>query len=169
MRSSWAKPSCRGKKVLEDFQRGHVQRVYRTDQAHNLAGLPTPRYDLIEPAFVVPHVVQATRGCPYRCKFCATATINPGFRTRPLDDVIRDIATPRFSGWLQNKLDAALARWLRGWGTLRPGALILATALNGHYGLNRLTGNVPVRFREAHSPSEPLPARTFFTAQRVLA
>ncbi len=345
------------KKVLEDFRRGHVQRVYRTDQVHNLAGLPTPRYDLIEPAFVVPHVVQATRGCPYRCKFCATATLNPGFRTRPLDDVIRDIATPRFSGWLQNKLvwfwddnltadrryaksllqemvplnkwwltqasldltdddellelmrdsgcvgvflgietldadalksvskshnqvaryqqairklhdcgitvmagliigfdtdtatsvnslldqvreleidapflsvltpyygtqlydemlkagrilldrdwtyysgyavsfrpaqikveeleaaharlwralyapDAALARWLRGWGTLRPGALVLSTALNGHYGLNRLTGNVPVRFREAHSLSEPLPARTFFTAQRVPA
>jgi len=65
--------------------------------------------------------------------------------------------------------DAALARWLRGWGTLRPGALVLSTALNGHYGLNRLTGNVPVRFREAHSPSEPLPARTFFTAQHVPA
>jgi len=344
-------------KVIEDFQRGHVQRIYRTDQVHNLAGLPMPRYDLIEPAFAVPHVVQATRGCPYRCKFCATATLNPGFRTRPLDEVIRDIATPRFSGWLQNKLvwfwddnltanrryaksllqemiplnkwwltqasldltddgellelmrdsgcvgvflgietldadalksvskshnqvaryrqairklhdcgitvmagliigfdtdtatsvnslldqvreleidapflsvltpyygtqlydemlkagrilldrdwtyyagysvsyrpaqikveeleaahtrlwralyapDAALARWLRGWGTLRPGALVLSTALNGHYGLNRLTGNVPVRFREAHSPSEPLPARTFFTAQHVPA
>jgi radical SAM superfamily enzyme YgiQ (UPF0313 family) len=336
--------------VLADFKRGHVQRIYHTDQIHSLTGLPMPRYDLIEPAFAVPHVVQATRGCPYHCKFCATATLNPGFRTRPLEEVIRDIATPRFSGWLQNKLvwfwddnltanrryvkallremiplnkwwltqasldltdddellqlmhasgcvgvflgietldtdalksvskshnkvarykqaihklhdcgitvmagliigfdtdtatsmdslldqvreleiDApflsvltpyygtqlydemlqsgrilldrdwtyysgytvsfrpaqmkveelevahsrlwralhapgtALMRWLHGWGTLRPGAFVLSTALNGHYGLNQLTGNVPVRYREADSPTEPLPAWTYF-------
>jgi len=89
---------------LADFERGRVQRIYRTERVHTLAGLPTPRYDLIEPAFAVPHVLQATRGCPYHCKFCATATINPGFRTRPIDEVLRDVAAPRFRGWLQNKL-----------------------------------------------------------------
>jgi radical SAM superfamily enzyme YgiQ (UPF0313 family) len=343
--------------VLDDFRRGHVRRIYRTNDVHDLAGLPMPRYDLIEPAFAVPHVVQATRGCPYRCKFCATATLNPGFRARPLDDVIRDIAAPRFRGWLQNKLvwfwddnltanrryaksllremiplkkwwltqasldltdddellrlmhdsgcvgvflgietldaealksvgkahnkvtryrqairklhdrgitvmaglivgfdadtttsvdnlldqareleidapflsvltpyygtqlydemlqtgrilldrdwtyyagysvafrparmtveelesaharlwralyapNAALSRWTSGLGRLRPGALVLATALNGHYGLNRLTGNVPVRYREADSPEETLPVRGYFVPQRVTA
>ncbi len=343
--------------VLEDFRRGHVQRVYRTNDVHDLAGLPMPRYDLIEPAFAVPHVVQATRGCPYRCKFCATATLNPGFRTRPLEDVIRDIAAPHFRGWLQNKLvwfwddnltanrrycksllremiplkkwwltqasldltdddellqlmhdsgcvgvflgietldadalksvsksqnkvehyraairklhdcgitvmaglivgfdtdtvtsvdslldrvrdleidapflsvltpyygtqlydemlqsgrilldrdwtyyagysvayrpaqmtveeleeaharlwralyapGAALSRWASGLGKLRPGALVLSTALDGHYGLNRLTGNVPVRYREAGSPDEVLPARAFFTPRPIAA
>jgi len=64
---------------------------------------------------------------------------------------------------------AALARWLRGWATLRPGALVLSTALNGHYGLNRLTGNVPVRYREAGSPDEALPAHGYFAAQHVPA
>ena len=343
--------------VLDDFRRGHVQRIYRTNDVHDLAGLPMPRYDLIEPAFAVPHVVQATRGCPYRCKFCATATLNPGFRTRPLDDVIRDIAAPRFRGWLQNKLvwfwddnltanrrycksllremtplkkwwltqasldltdddellqlmhdsgcvgvflgietldadalksvsksqnkveryraairklhdcgitvmaglivgfdtdtatsvdslldqvrdleidapflsvltpyygtqlydemlqsgrilldrdwtyyagygvayrpaqmtveeleeaharlwralyapGAALSRWVSGLGKLRPGALVLSTALDGHYGLNRLTGNVPMRYREAGSPDEVLPARAFFAPQSITA
>ena len=357
--------------VLDDFRRGHVQRIYRTNDVHDLARLPMPRrdsaarqaYDLIEPAFAVPHVVQATRGCPYRCKFCATATLNPGFRMRPLDDVVRDIAAPRFRGWLQNKLvwfwddnltanrryaksllremtplkkwwltqasldltdddellrlmhdsgcvgvflgietldadalksvskshnkveryraairklhdcgipvmaglvvgfdtdtvtsvgslldqvrdleidapflsvltphygtqlrdsaarqaydemlqsgrilldrdwtyyagysvayrpaqmtveeleeaharlwralyapSAALSRWVSGLGKLRPGALVLSTALDGHYGLNRLTGNVPVRYREADSPDEVLPSRAFFAPQSV--
>lgn len=341
------------RQVLSDFRRGRPQRVYQTDEVHSLAGLPTPRYDLIEPAFAVPHVVQATRGCPYRCSFCATPTINPGFRTRPLDQVIRDIAAPRFAGWLQNKLvwfwddnltanrryaksllkemlplrkwwltqasldltdddellklmhdsgcvgiflgietldaealrsvnkrhnraaryrdairklhdigvtvmagliigfdtdtpasidyvldqvraleiDApflsvltpyygtplydemlqagrilfdrdwsyysgysvsydpaqmtieeletahmrlwralhapgeALARWLRGLGQLRPGALVLSTALNGHYGLNRLTGNIPVHSSQANTQVEALPTQEFFAVQ----
>lgn len=90
--------------VLADFRDGRAQAVYQADRVHTLAGLPVPRYDLIEPDFAVPHIVQATRGCPYRCSFCATPTLNPGFRTRPLDEVIRDIAVPRFAGWLQNKL-----------------------------------------------------------------
>jgi radical SAM superfamily enzyme YgiQ (UPF0313 family) len=348
--------------VLADFRAGRVQPIYQADRVHTLAGLPTPRYDLIEPDFAVPHVVQATRGCPYRCTFCATPTINPGFRTRPLDEVIRDIAAPLrngaspFADWLQNKLvwfwddnltancryvkallremiplrkwwltqasldlvnddellclmhdsgcvgvfvgietldadalrsvnkmhnlkaagdkalryreairklhehsitvmagliigfdtdtagsvdglleqvraleidmpflsvltpyygtqlydqmlqanrllldrdwsyytgygvsyrpaqmsvqeleaahlrlwhalhapGAALARWARGWGRLRPGALLLSTALNGHYGLARLTGNVPVPASEADAPLEPLPTRPCF-------
>ncbi len=341
--------------VLADFRRGRPQRVYQTDKAHKLAGLPTPRYDLIEPAFTVPHVLQATRGCPYHCKFCATPTINPGFRTRPLDEVIRDIAAPRFAGWLQNKLvwfwddnltanrryakallremmplrkwwltqasldlteddellmlmhdsgcvgvflgietldaealksvgkkhnkiehyhqairklhergiavmagliigfdsdtvasvdnlieqvraleidapflsiltpyygtqlydemlqarrillerdwayytgygasyypaqmtpeeleaahtrlwrelhspAAALARWLRGLAQLRPGALVLSTALNGHYGLNRLTGNIPVNSSQTVAQTEALPTQGFFATQQI--
>ena len=64
---------------------------------------------------------------------------------------------------------AALSRWASGLGRLRPGALVLATALNGHYGLNRLTGNVPVRYREADSPEETLPVRGYFVSQRVAA
>ncbi len=339
-----------GPQVLEDFRRGRVQRIYAAAGVRDLDGLPMPRYDLVEPEFAVPHIVQATRGCPYRCKFCTTPIINPGFRTRPVQDVIRDIAAPCFRGWLQSKLvwfwddnltanrryaktlfremiplrkwwltqasldvtddpellalmhdsgctgvflgietldakalksvgkrhnkvaryqeairklhdhgitvmaglivgfdtdtatsvDALLdqvrtldidmpflsvltpyygtqlydemlasgrllmdrdwtfyggysvtfrpvgmtvqeleaahsrlwnalhapwnagGRFLRGWGRLRPGALVLSAALNGHYGLARLTGNYPMRFREAGSPDKRLPARPFF-------
>ena len=349
--------------LLEDFWCRKMQRVYQTDQIHSLAGLPMPRYDLIEPAFAVPHVVQATRGCPYHCKFCATPTLSPGLRTRPIDDVIGDMAIPRFRGWLQNKLiwfwddnltanrryakallremiplnkwwltqasldltdddellklmrdsgcvgvflgietldaealksvskfhnlkatgnkvtryrqairklhdhgitvmvgliigfdtdtatsvdglleqvrelgidapflsvltpyygtqlydemlqsgrilldrdwtyyagysvsfrparmsveeleaahtrlwralhapGAVLARWLHGWGRLRPGALVLSTALNGHYGWNRLTGNEPVRVVEAGSPAQVLPASGYFALEAAKA
>jgi len=41
----------------------------------------------------VRRVIQATRGCPFACSFCSVPAINPGYRTRPVADVIRDIAT----------------------------------------------------------------------------
>ena len=47
--------------VLADFARKAAQRVYRGAPAR-LSGLPTPRYDLLEPQFMVPRVIQATRG-----------------------------------------------------------------------------------------------------------
>src|SRR6185369_10306820 len=78
--------------VVADFARGTPKRVYR-GEARPLDGLPTPRYDLLEPGFLVPRVLQATRGCPFTCRFCTVPDLNPGFRMRPVDDVVRDIAT----------------------------------------------------------------------------
>jgi radical SAM superfamily enzyme YgiQ (UPF0313 family) len=89
--------------VLDDCARGKLARVYRGTPA-SLDGLPTPRYDLLENRFVVPRVLQATRGCPFRCSFCTVPDLNPGFRVRPIADVIRDIATTRFRHGWQNKV-----------------------------------------------------------------
>jgi radical SAM superfamily enzyme YgiQ (UPF0313 family) len=77
--------------VLADFARGRPERVYR-GATPDLAGLPTPRYDLCEPRFVVRRVLQATRGCPFHCRFCSVPDLNPGFRTRPVGEVVRDVA-----------------------------------------------------------------------------
>jgi radical SAM superfamily enzyme YgiQ (UPF0313 family) len=89
--------------VLRDAERGSLKRVYRgVPQA--LSGLPTPRYDLLESSFVVRRVLQATRGCPFSCSFCSVPDLNPGFRTRPVDDVIRDIAVSRFDRYWQDKV-----------------------------------------------------------------
>jgi radical SAM superfamily enzyme YgiQ (UPF0313 family) len=82
-------------KVLDDARRGVMDKVYR-GKAPPLVGLPTPRYDLLEKRFVVPHVLQATRGCPFSCSFCSVPDLNPGFRVRPVDDVIRDIEESHF-------------------------------------------------------------------------
>ena len=46
--------------VLRDLERGTARRVYRGGPV-SLAGLPTPRYDLLEDRFLVPRVLQATR------------------------------------------------------------------------------------------------------------
>lgn len=86
-------------RVLRDLERGRLERVYR-GRPPSLKGLPTPRYDLLEERFLVPRVLQATRGCPFTCRFCTVPDLNPGFRVRPVDEVVRDIAGTHFPhGW----------------------------------------------------------------------
>ena len=81
--------------MLADAQQGKLERIYR-GRPVPLAGLPMPRYDLLEKNFVVRRVLQATRGCPFSCSFCTVPSLNPGFRVRPVDEVVRDIATTHF-------------------------------------------------------------------------
>jgi radical SAM superfamily enzyme YgiQ (UPF0313 family) len=91
------------KTLLDDAQRGRLQKMYLGSPSP-LSDLPTPRYDLLENNFVVRRVLQATRGCPFSCTFCTVPDLNPGFRVRPVDDVIRDIAVTRFPLLWQDKV-----------------------------------------------------------------
>jgi radical SAM superfamily enzyme YgiQ (UPF0313 family) len=89
--------------VVADFARGTPARVYR-GEARPLTSLPTPRYDLLEPRFLVPRVLQATRGCPFTCTFCTVPDLNPGFRVRPVADVVRDVESTHFPAWWQERV-----------------------------------------------------------------
>jgi radical SAM superfamily enzyme YgiQ (UPF0313 family) len=89
--------------VVAEAEAGQLrQKYYGTTQP--LEGLPTPRYDLLPNAFFIKRVVQATRGCPFSCSFCTVPTINPGFRVRPVEEVIRDIQYDEFPYWWQRKV-----------------------------------------------------------------
>lgn len=89
--------------VVGDAAAGRLRRRY-DGEVRPLDELPTPRYDLLPASFFVPRVVQATRGCRFACSFCSVPVVNPGFRTRPVDEVIADIAYDRFPHWWQRKL-----------------------------------------------------------------
>jgi radical SAM superfamily enzyme YgiQ (UPF0313 family) len=90
-------------RLLRDFRSGTPDSTYSGSPA-SMLGLPTPRYDLLERRFLVPRVLQATRGCPFTCSFCSVPNFNPGFRVRPIDEVIRDIEESKFPFWWQNKV-----------------------------------------------------------------
>ncbi|MEM9382479.1 MAG: radical SAM protein [Planctomycetota bacterium] len=90
-------------RILDDAEAGRLQPIYRGPPP-SLAGLPTPRYDLLPRSFFVPRVVQATRGCPFSCSFCTVPGLNPGFRTRPVEDVLRDIDHDEFPHWWQRRV-----------------------------------------------------------------
>jgi radical SAM superfamily enzyme YgiQ (UPF0313 family) len=61
-------------------------------QPVDVAQLPVPRYDLLGQRPYNRYTVQTTRGCPWRCDFCAsTVMLRMPYRRRPVEHVVRDI------------------------------------------------------------------------------
>jgi radical SAM superfamily enzyme YgiQ (UPF0313 family) len=89
--------------MLADAARGQLKSQYQ-GKPQPLAGLPTPRYDLLPKSFFIPRVVQATRGCPFTCSFCSVPELNPGFRARPVEEVLRDLRYEAFDRPWQRKV-----------------------------------------------------------------
>ena len=82
-------------RILDDLANGRLHPRYQASDPHDLKGLPFPRYDLLEPVTLSrlrTVAVQTTRGCPYRCAFCAERYyLGETYRMRPLDEVIEEI------------------------------------------------------------------------------
>ncbi len=83
--------------VLEDVEKGSLQRVYRGGLS-TMETIPLARHDLLPDGFHAGSV-QTARGCPLRCTFCSVTAFNGGtYRFRPIADVIaelRQIREPR--------------------------------------------------------------------------
>ncbi len=78
---------------LTDFLAGRQQARYSCRSTPSLTGLPLPRRDLIVGHRFTSGAVFATRGCPHNCSYCCLKMIyQPEFRTRPIPEVVRDIA-----------------------------------------------------------------------------
>lgn len=77
--------------VLADADRGRLRSRYQGGPA-DVTALPLYKPDLLPShGYVFP--VEATRGCPFTCSFCVeTAFHEYTFRTRPIDDVVHQIA-----------------------------------------------------------------------------
>jgi radical SAM superfamily enzyme YgiQ (UPF0313 family) len=97
--------------LLADFCEGRSRGIYRATHWHDLAGLPRVDYTslpllqyeafkkswLYRMYFHWPVVF--SRGCPHPCEYCAVQTYyKRSFRTRPVADVIEDIATVKALG-----------------------------------------------------------------------
>lgn len=81
-------------KLIEDFKKGRLQKIYRCLRPPDLKGLPLPRWDLLKMRYLPTYIVQTTRGCPFDCEFCAVTTFFGGkYRTRPIEEVVNEIKT----------------------------------------------------------------------------
>ncbi|MBW2038369.1 MAG: B12-binding domain-containing radical SAM protein [Deltaproteobacteria bacterium] len=116
--------------LIEDFQRGKLERIYRQGGFTPPEQIPQARRDIYNPKDYFPiDSLQATRGCPYLCDFCSVRRFFGGtFRYRPLEDVIEEIRSlhhkvimfaddnivghPRYSRELLEALIPLRKRWI---------------------------------------------------------
>jgi radical SAM superfamily enzyme YgiQ (UPF0313 family) len=80
--------------VVRAAENGEPKRAFRARECApvDVAKLPTPRYDLLGNRPYNRFTVQTTRGCPWRCDFCASnVMLGLPYRKRPVEDIVRDL------------------------------------------------------------------------------
>jgi radical SAM superfamily enzyme YgiQ (UPF0313 family) len=82
-------------KMLVDALHGRLQKLYQTELPPDLAGLPLPRYELLNLRRYGPFktfTVSSSRGCPFRCEFCSERLLlGENYRCRPVPEVVEEI------------------------------------------------------------------------------
>ena len=78
--------------VLDDFRNGRLRRVYRRADRPNLSGLRPDRSIFAGKRYLPVGLVEAGRGCQFRCEFCAIQSYFHSTQTRrPVDEIIDEI------------------------------------------------------------------------------
>ena len=80
-------------KVLEDIEKGTLKPFYRSEKLVEPEDIPAARHD-IGSYNPFTEAIQASRGCPVGCEFCAMQIVEgPRFRGRPVDHIIDEMKT----------------------------------------------------------------------------
>jgi len=81
--------------ALRDFARGQLKKRYFTPTGRVLAGVPLPRRDMLpRKKYATINSIEATRGCPHKCDFCAVpAAWANTYAHRPVEEVIAELRT----------------------------------------------------------------------------
>jgi radical SAM superfamily enzyme YgiQ (UPF0313 family) len=78
--------------VLRDAERRKLRAHYRAGSQFDLEDAPIPAYELLEIDRYNRLTVQASRGCPLRCDFCAASIlIAPTYRQKPVELVLAEV------------------------------------------------------------------------------
>ncbi|MDQ3780084.1 MAG: radical SAM protein [Chloroflexota bacterium] len=79
--------------VLRDFEAGRLGGIYGPNgREFDLADAPMPRFDLLVPDRYNRITLQTSRGCPWKCEFCASSILlTPRYKHKPIPKVIDEI------------------------------------------------------------------------------
>jgi len=89
--------------LLTNFEHGALKPRYEGPFLP-FENIPFPRRDLLK-GYIF-HGFSTARGCPYHCKFCATPKLHgSALRYRPVDEVVRDIASFKHKMWFSTDAD----------------------------------------------------------------
>jgi radical SAM superfamily enzyme YgiQ (UPF0313 family) len=82
--------------LVEDAAQGRLERVYRATGRPSLAGLRPDRTIFEGKRYLPIGLVEAGRGCHFRCEFCAIQSFFRNTQTRrPVDDILDEIRRVR--------------------------------------------------------------------------
>lgn len=78
--------------LLHDAEHDRLRDVYRAREQMDLAEAPLPAYELLDASRYNRLTVQASRGCPLCCDFCAASIlIAPTYRQKPIEQVLAEV------------------------------------------------------------------------------
>lgn len=79
--------------VLEDAQAGQLQPIYRSQpREFDLASRPMPAFELLDMNRYNRITIQTTRGCPWRCAFCASSILlTRRYKHKPIAKVLEEV------------------------------------------------------------------------------
>jgi radical SAM superfamily enzyme YgiQ (UPF0313 family) len=96
--------------VVADARDGRLKGIYRNTRLPDLRGLKQPPRHLLEnKKYATVHAIQATRGCPNHCDFCAVSAFHQhSHRQRPVEEVIQEVSAipSRFFIFVDDNLTA---------------------------------------------------------------
>jgi radical SAM superfamily enzyme YgiQ (UPF0313 family) len=79
-------------KVLSDAEQKQLRGCYKAPEQFDLKYAPLPAFQLLDIAKYNRLTVQASRGCPLRCDFCAASIlIAPAYRQKSAEQVLAEI------------------------------------------------------------------------------
>ncbi|MBD3240574.1 MAG: radical SAM protein [Chitinivibrionales bacterium] len=78
--------------VLKDAAAGQLRRVYRSSESPDLRRSPCPRFDVLDTSRYPLLWLQASRGCPHDCDYCAASKIyGRKYRTKAAEQVLKEV------------------------------------------------------------------------------
>ena len=78
--------------VIDDARHGTLKKIYRQEKRPSLAGLKPDRAVFRGKRYLPIGLVEAGRGCHFKCEFCAVQTVFDSTQTRrPVDDIIAEL------------------------------------------------------------------------------
>ena len=79
-------------KLLVDFRKDNLQKIYKQTDFPDLKNMPIPRWDLVDVGNYSYFAIQIGRGCPYGCEFCSVYAFNGRiYRKKSIDQVVKEV------------------------------------------------------------------------------